>query len=76
MAHSYRVKPRGGVGNALEDIRREALESPSVELRRVIRAQSVALAGKMVQLHDAACHVRIEDDFSFVLVMRDLEGID
>lgn len=76
MANSFRVPPSDRAANAINQIRQEALESTSVELRRDIRSSAYAIAGKMVRLHGAECHVQIEDDFAFVLVLRDLAGID
>ena len=76
MAIEHRVNPDPRTEKAVAQMRRDALESKSAELRRQVRAQSLALAGKMVQLHDSACHVRIEDDFSFVMVVRDFNGMD
>lgn len=39
-----------------------------------IRRAADNLAAMLAELHGYPCHVRIGDDFSFVLVIRDMSG--
>lgn len=55
-------------------LRAMAASSSSVRLADQIQKYADRIAEAMEALHGAPCHVRIGDDFSFILLIRDLSG--
>lgn len=41
-----------------------------------IRRAAEALSAMLSEMHSVPCSVTIEEDFAFILVMRDLEGLE